>query len=102
MLSTLLASEDPNIKKLTFSALVRKKEHCELLGKHGVKAILFSGLDDLEVVRKAASEHDVVINTASAFHADAAAAIIEGLAERQKGSLASLNSRRIMWRRLPR
>lgn len=86
VLSTLLASEDVNIKKLTFSALVRKKEHCELLEKHGVKAILFSGLDDIEAVKKAASEHDIVINTASAFHADAAAAIIEGLAERQKAT----------------
>ncbi|PWI72419.1 NAD dependent epimerase/dehydratase family protein [Purpureocillium lilacinum] len=84
VLSTLLASSNPQIKDLSISALVRKPEHAELLKKKGVNGIVFPGLDDFEAVRKAASQHDIVINSALAFHPKAAEAIIEGLAERQK------------------
>jgi nucleoside-diphosphate-sugar epimerase len=84
VLSTLLASANPTVKNLSISALVRKPEHVELLEQQGVTAILFAGLDDTGAVRKAASEHDIVINTANAFHTKAAEAIIDGLAERQR------------------
>lgn len=46
--------------------------------------ILFKGLDDLDAVQQAASEHDIVINTASASHDKSAVAIIQGLAERKQ------------------
>jgi nucleoside-diphosphate-sugar epimerase len=45
---------------------------------------LFKGLDELDVIKKAASEHDVVINAASAARDKVALVIIEGLAERKQ------------------
>ena len=84
VLTTLLTSEDAGIKSASISALVRKQEQADKLQQNGVQPILFSGLDDTELLTKVASEHDIVINTASAFHNRAAAAIIEGLARRKK------------------
>ncbi|KAJ6440999.1 NAD dependent epimerase/dehydratase family protein [Purpureocillium lavendulum] len=84
VLSTLLASSNPQIKDLTITALVRKPEHVELLKKKGVNGVIFTGLDDIEAVRKAASQNDIVVNTAIAYHAKAAEAIIDGLADRQR------------------
>lgn len=63
---------------------MRKQEQADLLATKGVAGIVFSSLDDTEAVRKAASEHDIVINTASAFHSKAAEAVVVGLAERKK------------------
>lgn len=65
---------------------MRKQEHVDLLKTKGINGILFSGLDDTEVVRRVASENDIVINTASAFHTASAEAIINGLADRQKAA----------------
>jgi nucleoside-diphosphate-sugar epimerase len=45
---------------------------------------VFKGLDDLDAVKQAASEHDIVINAASASHDKSAVAIVQGLAERKK------------------
>ncbi|KAH8734050.1 NAD dependent epimerase/dehydratase family protein [Ilyonectria robusta] len=84
VLTTLLESTDANIKTSKISALVRKQDQADLLSAKGVNAILFSGLDDTAVVRDAASKHDVVINTAKAFHSLAAEALILGLADRKK------------------
>ncbi|KAM3513693.1 hypothetical protein MY11210_002704 [Beauveria gryllotalpidicola] len=69
---------------LSISALVRKQEQADPLRTKGVNGIIFSYMDNTDVVRRVASENDIVINTASAFHADAAEAIINGLADRQK------------------
>lgn len=47
--------------------------------------IIFKSLDDdIELLKKAASEHDIIINTASAARAIGARALVEGLAERKK------------------
>lgn len=67
-----------------FSALVRSEEHVSKLEARSVKAILFKGLDELDVIKKAASEHDIVINAASAARDKVALVIIEGLAERKQ------------------
>lgn len=46
---------------------------------------MFHNLDeDTELLKKAASEHDIIINTASAARAVGARSLIEGLAERKK------------------
>ncbi|KAJ6786437.1 hypothetical protein PWT90_09983 [Aphanocladium album] len=86
VLTSLLNSSNSQIKGLSISALVRKQEQADLLKAKGVNGIVFSGLDDTEIVRRVASENDIVINTASAFHAVAAGAIIDGLADRQKAT----------------
>lgn len=47
--------------------------------------IIFKNLDeDSELLKKAASEHDIIINTASAARSIGARSLIEGLAERKK------------------
>ncbi|KAH8705390.1 NAD dependent epimerase/dehydratase family protein [Talaromyces proteolyticus] len=84
VLSTLLLSENPIINDLKISVLVRKPEHISLLEQKGLNVILFSGLHDTDAIKKAASEHDIVINTANSYHSQSAEAIIDGLAERQK------------------
>ncbi|TQV93065.1 hypothetical protein V2A60_003623 [Cordyceps javanica] len=86
VLSTLLNSPNPDVKALSISALVRQQEQADVLRAKGVNGIVFSGLDDTDVARRVASENDIVINTASAFHAEAAEAIINGLADRQKAT----------------
>lgn len=85
-LSQLLASSNPGIKKSSFSALVRKQEQADILNAKGVNAILFGDLDDVEVLKKVTSEHDIVIHSANGFHAASAKALIEGLAERKKAT----------------
>ncbi len=73
------------------SALVRKEEHASVLSNRAVNPIVFKGLDDLDVVRKAASEHDIVINAASASHDKSAVAIVQGLAERKRSTGQSVH-----------
>ncbi|KAM5350137.1 hypothetical protein ACJ41O_006642 [Fusarium nematophilum] len=84
VLSALLASAYPDIKDSQISALVRKQEQAHLLQEKGINSIVFEGLDQIELVRQVASEHDIIINSASAFHSRAAEALIQGLAERKK------------------
>ncbi|KAK0707353.1 hypothetical protein B0H67DRAFT_587348 [Lasiosphaeris hirsuta] len=83
-LAQLLASNDPNIQGLSFSALVRKQEQADVLAKQGVNAIVFRDLDDGEFLKSIASEHDIVIHSANGFHTPSAKALIEGLAERKQ------------------
>lgn len=49
-----------------------------------IKPILFSGVEDIAVIKQAASENDIVVNGAISFAADAARALIHGLAERKR------------------
>ncbi|KAJ5240962.1 uncharacterized protein N7469_002553 [Penicillium citrinum] len=70
--------------KLSISALIRREEQATKLESMGVKPLFFDGLDDLESCKKAASQHNFVINAASASHDSSAKALIEGLALRQK------------------
>jgi hypothetical protein len=64
--------------------LVRQPEHAEYYKSQGITPILFENLDQAELLKKVASEHDIVINTASASRPIGARALIEGLAERKK------------------
>lgn len=86
VLTTLLNSTNTQIKDAQYTALVRKQEAADELKKHGVDSIFFKSLDDVDIVRKAASEADIVINTASAFHGASAEAVILGLADRKKAT----------------
>ncbi|KAJ5081196.1 hypothetical protein N7456_013434 [Penicillium angulare] len=82
ILSELLRS--PDRSTFTISALIRRPEQAKILEALGVGSLLFQGLDDLNACRDAASQHDVIINAASASHDTSAKALIEGLALRQK------------------
>ncbi|KAI9045670.1 NAD-dependent epimerase/dehydratase [Aspergillus affinis] len=73
-----------NASNYSISALVRNAEHVSTLNARAVKPILFKGLDDLDTIKEGASEHDIVVNAASASHDKSASAIIQGLAERKQ------------------
>ena len=58
ILTTLLNSDKPALRSLQISALVRSEEQAKRFTGIGVTPILFTDLDDVEVIQKAASEHD--------------------------------------------
>lgn len=85
VLTLLQNSTHADIKNLSYSVLVRKPEHAEYYKSQGMTPIMFKNLDeDIELLKKAASEHDIIINTASAARAIGARALVEGLAVRRK------------------
>ncbi|KAF4190006.1 hypothetical protein CNMCM7927_005816 [Aspergillus lentulus] len=84
ILTELLQS--PEASELSISALIRRPEQAARLQSLGVKPLEFKGLDDLDACRDAASQHDVVINAASASHDSSAKALVEGLSQRQKAT----------------
>lgn len=84
VLNHLQTSTDPPIKALTLSALVRSNSQAENLAITGVNPILFKDLDDTKTLVEAASQHDVVIHTASWGHVESARSLIHGLAQRKK------------------
>lgn len=84
ILTQLLQSKIANIKRIQLTVLIRKETQAALLRQHGVEAIIFSGLEDLSLLERVASEHDMVVNTASTFHTASDKAMIKGLGERKK------------------
>ena len=71
---------------MEISAIVRGEDRAKVLKELGVKPYLISSLDDSEAVAKAASEHDIVFNTASGFHTEGARALVIGLGQRKKAT----------------
>lgn len=58
ILTQLLQSELAIIKRIKVTALVRQESQAALLREHGVEAIVFSGLEDVELLQRVGSEHD--------------------------------------------
>ncbi|KAF7555722.1 hypothetical protein G7Z17_g1950 [Cylindrodendrum hubeiense] len=83
VLTTLRGSSHPLIRHCEFTALVRHETHANALRRKGVNVVMFTGLDDLNVVKEAAASHDIVINAANTFHTPVAKCIIDGLGERK-------------------
>ncbi|KAK7209345.1 hypothetical protein V2G26_016523 [Clonostachys chloroleuca] len=86
VLSTLLASQSHRIRDISITVLVRRQEQADKLVSSHVTPLIFSGLDDLELLERVASEHEVVIHTASGFHTASAEALIAGLQKRSMDS----------------
>ncbi|KAF9887690.1 hypothetical protein FE257_009643 [Aspergillus nanangensis] len=84
ILDRFLQSADAAIKSASYTALVRSQDQASKLKEHNVSPILFQGLNDTDILRKYASEHDIVVNSANAFNTDAAKALILGLSDRKK------------------
>ena len=84
VLTRLVDSSLPEIKDLSITALVRKQEQADVLKNKGIDTIVFKGLDDLQFLKKVASEHGYVLRTVTGSHDGSAVALIEGLAERKK------------------
>ncbi|TPX07959.1 uncharacterized protein E0L32_010414 [Thyridium curvatum] len=87
VLHHLINSPNPGLKDVTISLLVRGEDRAQMLeetyGKR-VECILFNDLDDTDLVRSVASQHDIIVNAASGFHPSSAEAMVRGLAERKK------------------
>ncbi|KAL2822452.1 hypothetical protein BJX63DRAFT_427021 [Aspergillus granulosus] len=86
VLDRVLKSADAKIKSAAYTVLVRKEEQAAKITKLGVTPVLFNGLDEFDLLRQQAAEHDIVINTADAFNTKAAEALILGLSDGQKKS----------------
>lgn len=83
-MNTLISSDDPAIRALSVTVIVRQREQGNLLARKGIAPVILEGLDDKEGLIRLASEHDIVINVANGFHEVAAKALIEGLGAREK------------------
>lgn len=63
--------------------MVRREEQANTLAELNVTPVIFSSLDDTELLEQLASEHDVVIHAANGYHIPSAKALIKGLAQRK-------------------
>ncbi|KAG4437897.1 hypothetical protein IFR05_006616 [Cadophora sp. M221] len=72
--------------RYVLSALVRKAYQASILTDTGVNPLIFKDLDDFDLIREAAKDHDIVIAAASARHFDCARACLLGLGDRVKST----------------
>jgi len=84
VLSHLLSSQNPTTKSLKISVLTRNDDRAKAFSSANLKVYTIKDLDDTTAITAAASEHDIVIHTASGYHAPSAKALIEGLAKRKQ------------------
>ncbi|ROV93651.1 hypothetical protein VMCG_08034 [Cytospora schulzeri] len=92
VLHHLLESTHPILREQTISVLIRGPDRAAKLQQvYGdrVSPILFTGLEDLDVITRLASQHDIVINAGTGFHPPSAAAIVRALAKRHHDSPGS-------------
>ncbi|KAH7408891.1 hypothetical protein BKA64DRAFT_383831 [Cadophora sp. MPI-SDFR-AT-0126] len=82
ILSLLLKPESGIVPAHSISVLIRGEEKAQTFKDLGVTPILFKSLDESELLRKVASEHDIVIHTASGYHTSSAKSLILGLGDR--------------------
>lgn len=71
---------------MSISVLIRNPDQAELYSSKGITPVIFSGLEDVEYLRKVASEHEIVLHTADSTNPTAAEALIQGLADKQTSS----------------
>ncbi|KAH9221701.1 NAD dependent epimerase/dehydratase family protein [Leptodontidium sp. 2 PMI_412] len=72
--------------RYVLSALVRKAYQASILADAGVSPLIFKDLDDFDVIREAAKDHDIVIAAASARHIECARACLLGLGDHAKST----------------
>ncbi|KAL4794301.1 hypothetical protein BDV19DRAFT_390362 [Aspergillus venezuelensis] len=68
---------------LAFQFLFAEMNRPRVLKEKGLHTINFEGFDDDRTIQKAATEYDIVINTASGFEAGLATSLIRGVGERK-------------------
>ncbi|KKK14397.1 hypothetical protein P175DRAFT_0476905 [Aspergillus ochraceoroseus IBT 24754] len=86
VLTQLLKSTVPEIKQLSVSVLVRKREQAERYESEDVTPVIFNGLEDTEQIRSLASGYDIILHAADSTNSSAAEALILGLADNQDRS----------------
>ncbi|KAH7305157.1 hypothetical protein BKA65DRAFT_486090 [Rhexocercosporidium sp. MPI-PUGE-AT-0058] len=93
ILPVLLKPSSGILPANTSSVLVRSDEKAAKFKASGVTPILFQSLDESDLLRKIASEHDesVIINTASGYHTSSAKTLALGLGDRVKAKGARVH-----------
>ncbi|KAI0413245.1 hypothetical protein F5X98DRAFT_352464 [Xylaria grammica] len=89
VLSHFQNSSNAEIKNASLSVLVRKQEQADKYASQGVTPFLLAGLEDVEAVRRLASQFDIIVHTADSTNPAAAEALIYGLrdgAQKSDGS----------------
>ncbi|PVH67617.1 NAD(P)-binding protein [Cadophora sp. DSE1049] len=82
ILSLLLKPSSGIAPSHSISVLIRGEEKVPTFKDLGVTPILFQSLDESELLRKVASEHDIVIHTAQGYHVSSAKSLVLGLGDR--------------------
>lgn len=92
VLHRLLESTHPLLSKHVISVLIRGPDRAaklqEVYGDR-VSPILYSDYNDIDLVARVASQHDIVINAGTGFNLASAVAIVRGLSKRQHDSPGS-------------
>ncbi|KAF2964889.1 hypothetical protein GQX73_g8712 [Xylaria multiplex] len=83
ILSHLLRNSQNN-QDLEISVLTRNDDRAKVFSSNNLKVFTIRDLDDVEAIRAASSQNDVVIHNASGFHSASAIALIEGLGIRKR------------------
>ncbi|KAF2498698.1 NAD dependent epimerase/dehydratase family protein [Lophium mytilinum] len=84
VLSTLLETHFPSLKNIKLAGLVRGENNAAVLRSKGIEPEIIQGIEDLDLLRKIASNYDVIINPAFVFQTEAAKALLRGLGDRAK------------------
>lgn len=83
ILATLIDS--PISEGLSITVLVEKQKQAEILESlEGIRAVLFRGSSDVEVLTMSAADYDIVIHAPSSPNKQTALDLIAGLAGRKK------------------
>ncbi|KAF7319786.1 hypothetical protein MKEN_00761100 [Mycena kentingensis (nom. inval.)] len=81
-LAAIRERDDFKAGRVKVTCLVRGEDRAKLIRERLGVDVIVADLADVDVVRKAASESDVILHTANADHPASAKAMLEGLKER--------------------
>ena len=66
------------------TGFVRRKEHADGIKASGASLVVMGDLDDKSLITEQASQHDIVIHTATADHLPSVEAVLDGLKVRKE------------------
>ncbi|KAK6086925.1 NAD dependent epimerase dehydratase family protein [Seiridium cupressi] len=84
ILSTLLQTDEPWVRNLEISALVRKTSQAETVAALGVQAVLFDSLDQSDRLELIGQDFDVIVHAAAGWHELSARSLIIGMGKRRE------------------
>ncbi|OCL07922.1 NAD(P)-binding protein [Glonium stellatum] len=84
ILTTLQNTSYPSLKNAKISVLVRGESRAAFFREKGIETEVIEGVDQVDLLRKIASNYDIIINPAFCFQTDAANALVLGMGDRVK------------------
>lgn len=84
ILTTLQNTSYPSLKNAKLSVLVRGESKAAFFRQKGIETEVIEGAGQLDLLRKVASNYDIIINPAFCFQTDAANALVLGMGDRVK------------------